>query len=75
MRLAALLILAIALSGCVTTTRQYEWGDYDSKLYASYKDPSKTEALTISLENHINQLEQNRMKPPGSSGQVVRAAS
>ncbi|MBK7355658.1 DUF4810 domain-containing protein [Propionivibrio sp.] len=64
MRLAALLILAIALSGCVTTTRQYEWGDYDSKLYASYKDPSKTEALTISLENHINQLEQNRMKPP-----------
>lgn len=64
MRFATVVLCVLTLSGCVTTPRQYQWGDYDSMLYASYKDPSKTEALTIELETHINQLEQNRQKPP-----------
>ena len=53
---------AAILSGCATVPRQYEWGGYETLLFAAYKDPSKTEALTVGLENQINALEQGKGK-------------
>ena len=66
MRFATLLLCALVLSGCATNPRQYQWGDYENMLYTAYKDPSKMESLTVSLEGLINELEKNRQKaPPG----------
>ena len=53
------------LSGCVTQP-QYQWGGYDSLLYAGYKDPSKMEAMMVKLESHIGELEKtNQRVAPG----------
>jgi hypothetical protein len=54
-----LLLIAAAvavLSGCAAP-RLYNWGGYDDALYASYKDPTKTEALRTRLEAHIAAME------------------
>ena len=66
MRFLISMLCAILLTGCATTHRQYQWGDYEDRLYSSYKDPEKVEALRLDLETQINQLEQNKQKvPPG----------
>lgn len=60
-----LLPLALALGGCAAPSL-YQWGGYERALYESYKDPTKTEALRISLEQHVSQLEKvNQKAPPG----------
>lgn len=65
MRLPLLIICLLSLSGCVTQP-QYQWGGYDSLLYAAYKDPSKMEALMVKLEAHIGELEKtNQRVAPG----------
>ena len=58
----AWLLAASLLSGCVATTRQYQWGEYEGLLYAAYKDPARIEELTIGLKELIAQLEQNNQK-------------
>lgn len=39
LRLASMLALAFAITGCATPGK-YQWGNYDSSLYQYYKDPS-----------------------------------
>jgi hypothetical protein len=57
------LLAALLLSGCATTTtRQYQWGEYEGLLYASYKDPAKVEELTVGLRELIAQIERNNQK-------------
>ena len=58
----AWLLAASLLSGCVATTRQYQWGEYEGLLYAAYKDPARIEELTVGLKELIAQLEQNNQK-------------
>lgn len=66
MRVAIALFCVLLLSGCATTQRQYQWGNYENQLYSGYKDPSKMEALMLGLESQIGQLERNNQKiPPG----------
>ncbi|GAB3654604.1 DUF4810 domain-containing protein [Ramlibacter alkalitolerans] len=53
------LVIAAAvalLSGCAARGL-YNWGGYDDALYASYKDPTKAEALRTKLETHIAAME------------------
>jgi len=46
-------LAALVMGGCVTTTPIYQWGGYESKLYAGYKDQTKMEELRVGLETHI----------------------
>lgn len=59
------LTLALLVSGCVSPTL-YNWGGYDQALYASYKDPVKTDELRLKLEAHIAAMEKsNQRVAPG----------
>jgi hypothetical protein len=62
---ALLAIFLIAtLSGCVT--RQYQWDNYDGRLYKMYKDPTSVEEFRVSLKAHLEGLEAKGLKPaPG----------
>ena len=65
MRTLASLLCMLILTGCVTT-RQYQWGSYENDLYAAYKDPARSEDLTLSLQSLISELESTKQKvPPG----------
>lgn len=62
MRLFVLSVGAlVALAGCAKPGL-YQWGGYEQKLYASYKDPAQSEALRISLEKHISEMESSKLK-------------
>ncbi|HEX4511245.1 MAG TPA: DUF4810 domain-containing protein [Burkholderiaceae bacterium] len=52
-----LLTVALALGGCAAQP-MYKWGNYDSMLYMSYKEPDKVVELQRKLEAHVAQLEQ-----------------
>ena len=58
----AWLLAAALLSGCATTTPQYQWGEYEGLLYATYKSPARAEELTVGLTELIARLEQNNQK-------------
>lgn len=47
---------ALLLGGCAAQP-MYQWGNYDSMLYKSYKEPEKTAELQQKLEAHVTQLE------------------
>jgi hypothetical protein len=62
MRLSILLLAIPAiLSGCAQTGL-YKWGEYEQKLYSTYKNPEKVEELRISLETHISETESSNQK-------------
>ncbi|MES2106433.1 MAG: DUF4810 domain-containing protein [Pseudomonadota bacterium] len=61
MRFLIVAPLAVALSGCAAPTL-YQWGGYDQALYASYKDPTKTDAMRLQLETHIAAMEKSKQK-------------
>lgn len=64
-RLSMAALTAAMLGGCAAPSL-YNWGSYESMLYAGYKDPTKMEAMRIGLETHITELENARQKaPPG----------
>lgn len=71
MRNLIAVLCILVLSGCATTTRQYEWGEYEDMLYGGYKDPAKMEALMVGLESQIKLLEAGGKKvPPGLYAEV-----
>lgn len=49
------------LTGCASTSL-YQWAGYEDQLYASYKDPTKVEAMRNRLEAHIQQARQSGIK-------------
>jgi hypothetical protein len=53
--------LLATLTGCAQTGL-YQWGGYEQKLYASYKDPTQIEKLRVSLEEHIADMESSGKK-------------
>jgi hypothetical protein len=61
MRYIALALTAIALGGCAVQP-VYNWGSYESMLYAGYKDPAKMEEMRIGLENHIVAMDKSGQK-------------
>lgn len=61
MRLGILIPLVAVLCGCAAPSR-YQWGGYDEMLYQGYKDPSKMETMRVSLEKHIDAIEQSKQK-------------
>lgn len=56
--------LILFLTGCATPNQKYDWGKYDSSLYSYYKDPSKANELSASLEAVINNSKGAKV-PPG----------
>lgn len=54
-------LLALPLCACVTNPT-YQWGGYDSALYASYKDPNQSEQLRVKLETLIESQESAKQK-------------
>lgn len=50
------------MGGCVTTTPLYQWGGYEYKLYAGYKDQTKMEELRVALEAHVAATDKSGQK-------------
>jgi hypothetical protein len=61
MRYPAIALAALVLGGCVTNPI-YQWGGYESKLYAGYKDQTKMEELKLGLETHIAAMDKSGQK-------------
>jgi hypothetical protein len=61
MRIAIAAACLLVLSGCASQ-RLYNWGGYDDALYASYKDPGRTEAMKLQLEKHIALMEGSKQR-------------
>ncbi len=57
LRVLALGAVALSLGGCASN-RLYQWGGYEERLYAAYKDPTQVEVLRQRLEAHIQATEQ-----------------
>lgn len=69
-RTLTILLAALTLVGCVAQPI-YQWGGYDSKLYAGYKDQTKMEALRVSLESHIAAMDSSGRKvAPGLAAEL-----
>lgn len=61
MRYPSIAIAALVMGGCVTTPI-YQWGGYESKLYAGYKDQTKMEELKLGLEAHVAAMDKSGQK-------------
>jgi len=61
MRFAALALTAFVLGGCAAQPI-YNWGGYESMLYAGYKDPTKMEEMKLGLERHIEAMDKSGQK-------------
>jgi hypothetical protein len=66
MRFVALALIALALGGCksqpIYKPIYYNWGGYESMLYAGYKDPTKMEKMKLGLESHIAAMDKSNQK-------------
>ena len=63
-KVTLLVSVLLLLSGCAT--RQYDWNNYDADLYRYYKEPNSAEAFRVSMETHLESLEQKKLRPaPG----------
>lgn len=62
MRYPTIALAALVMGGCVTTTPLYQWGGYEHKLYAGYKDQTKIEELRVGLETHIAAMDKSGQK-------------
>lgn len=63
MKIYLSIILLIALSGCVQ--HQYNWSNYDQKLYNHYKNPAEQEKFILDLKEIIARGESDGKVPPG----------
>lgn len=61
MRLLVIPLVAFMLGGCATQSL-YQWGGYESLLYAGYKDPAQMEKMQTKLEAHISELQKSGQK-------------
>lgn len=58
---AILLVSMMILGGCAAQPQKlYQWGEYEERLYAGYKDPNQMQTLMVKLEAHILEREQSR---------------
>lgn len=65
MRLVVVGLLVLTAAGCANN-RLYDWGGYDSYLYAYYDNPSQLQYFRDALQQHIEYMEQQGKKPaPG----------
>ena len=63
-------VASLAMGGCASN-KLYQWGDYEDNLYAAYKDTTKSEALRLKLEAHIQAMEKAGQKvAPGLYAEV-----
>jgi hypothetical protein len=59
---SALMLSSLALlTGCASKSL-YQWAGYEDQLYASYKDPTKAQAMRNRLDAHIQQTRQSGAK-------------
>ncbi len=63
-RASIIALLMLTATGCATQ-RGYAWGDYEQKLYDHYADPTKSLALSSTLEKDIKKAEKINRVPPG----------
>lgn len=61
MRIVALALIALALVGCKAQP-MYNWGGYESMLYAGYKDPNKMVEMKLGLESYIAAMDKSNQK-------------
>jgi hypothetical protein len=61
MRSIPIALAALVLGGCVANP-VYQWGGYESMLYAGYKDQTKMEELKAGLETHVAAMDKSGQK-------------
>jgi hypothetical protein len=64
------IVFALALGACAAP-RQYDWNQYDQRLYDYYKDPAASTEFVKSMEAHLKAVEASGRKPaPGLYAEV-----
>jgi hypothetical protein len=59
------MLLLTGLLGACVPKPMYYWGDYQTRLYAYYKDPEALQALMEALDLAIAEGEKDSRIPPG----------
>lgn len=62
-RIIVIVLLGAAAGGCATPG-QYEWNQYDQRLYDYYKTPTSADAFVSGMEPHVQKLEASGKRPP-----------
>lgn len=62
MRYLSIVLAALVMGGCATNNSLYQWGGYEYRLYAGYKDQAKMEELKVGLEAHIAAMDKSGQK-------------
>lgn len=52
----------LAMTGCASNQGLYQWGDYDTALYSTYKNPETVVELQTKLEKHIAAMREAKQK-------------
>lgn len=71
MKLFLTAVAAISLTACAPKSL-YQWGGYEDMLYRGYKEPEKMETMRLTLEAHVQKLQQSGQKvPPGMNSEIA----
>lgn len=62
MKIFAIALCGLFLTGCANRGSMYQWGGYDAMLYQSYKNPEKAVEFRQGLELHVAKMEQSQQK-------------
>ncbi len=64
-KMLGVVVFVLLFSGCATKKQMYNWGDYESQVYARFSTNSNPEQQIDALEKTLQTNKGNRPAPPG----------
>jgi len=64
-RLLGAFFCLLLISGCATKPQLYNWGDYESQVYARFSDKGHPEQQIDAMEKTLQTNKNNKPAPPG----------
>lgn len=64
-KLLGVFFCLLVISGCATTPEMYNWGDYESQVYARFSTNANPEQQIEAMEKTLQTNKNNKPAPPG----------
>lgn len=64
-KLLGVFFCLLIINGCATTPQMYNWGDYESQVYARFSPNANPEQQIDAMEKTLQTNKGNRPAPPG----------